>query len=94
MGSATEPPRRGAAALRSWDSGSVWEGLAAMFPTVFRGAPLRTTVLEAGTWEYAGTVRGFSAAFAVLDGVGVGTQRAMLQTDARSTTRLRVTRIE
>lgn len=86
--------RRGAAALRSWDSGSVWEGLAAMFPTVFRGAPLRTTVLEAGTWEYAGTVRGFSAAFAVLDGVGVGTQRAMLQTDARSTTRLRVTRIE
>jgi hypothetical protein len=86
--------RRTAGVLRSWDSGSVWEGLAAMFPGVFRGAPLRATLLEAGIWEHTGTVRGYTAAFAVLHGIGSGTQRVMLQSDARGTARLRVTRVE
>ena len=79
---------------RSWDTGSMWRGLATLFPTVFRTASLRVTHAEAGNWQLAGaSVRGFSAAYTVLDGTASGVQRIELQPGAGQTLRLRITRM-
>lgn len=79
---------------RSWDTGSMWRGLATLFPTVFRTAPLRVTHAEAGNWQLAGaSVRGFSAAYTVLDGTASGVQRIELQPGAGQALRLRITRM-
>ena len=80
---------------RSWDTGSMWRGLSTLFPTVFRRAPLKATYAEAGNWQLSGaTVRGFSAAYTLLEGATGGTQRIELRSAHGQTLHFRVTRVQ